>query len=56
MMAKEGLVSISSYLIPKALAKSVDKKGIRLRITAYEALRDYLYAKMKRLATFWLCT
>ena len=52
MVVKKGLVSISGYLIPKTLAESVDKKGIRLRITANEARRNYSYAKMKGLATY----
>jgi hypothetical protein len=36
LVVKRGLVSLSNYLIPKAAAESVDKRGIRLRITAYE--------------------
>lgn len=52
MIVKKGLVGLSSYLIPKALAESVDKKGIRLRITAYEARRKYSHSKMKRLALY----
>jgi hypothetical protein len=52
MIVKKGLVGISSYLIPKSLAQSVDKKGIRLRITAYEARKKYSHSKMKRLALY----
>jgi hypothetical protein len=52
MVVKKGLMSISSYLILKTLAESIDKKGIRLRITTYEARRNYSYAKMKRLAIY----
>ncbi|MGI0049972.1 MAG: hypothetical protein ACREAW_10565 [Nitrososphaera sp.] len=52
MVVKKGLVGLSSYLIPKALAESVDKKGIRLRITAYEARKKYSHSKMKRLALY----
>jgi hypothetical protein len=52
MVVKKGLVGLSSYLIPKALAESVDKKGIRLRITAYEARKNYSHSKMKRLALY----
>jgi hypothetical protein len=53
MVVKKGLMSISSYLILKTLAESIDKKGIRLRITTYEARRNYYsYAKMKRLAIY----
>jgi hypothetical protein len=36
-MVKKRLVSVSSYLIPKAFSESVDKKGIQARIMAYEA-------------------
>jgi hypothetical protein len=52
MVVKKGLVGLSSYLIPKSLAESVDKKGIRLRITAYEARKKYSHSKMKRLAIY----
>jgi hypothetical protein len=52
MVVKKGLVGLSSYLIPKSLAVSVDKKGIRLRITAYEARHKYSHSKMKRLALY----
>jgi hypothetical protein len=50
LVVKRGLISLSNYLIPKTVAESVDRKGIRLRITAYEARRRYSYAKMKHLA------
>jgi hypothetical protein len=50
IVVKKGLVSLSNYIIPKSLAESVDKKGIRLRVTAYEARRRYSYARMKHLA------
>jgi hypothetical protein len=50
VVVKRGLVGLSSYLIPKSLAESVDKKGIRLRITAYEGRKKYSHSKMKRLA------
>jgi hypothetical protein len=49
MVVKKGLIGLSNYLIPKSLAESVDKRGIRLRITAYEARRRYSYSKMKHL-------
>jgi hypothetical protein len=52
IVVKKGLVSLSNYLIPKSLAESVDKKGIRLRITAFEARHKYSYSKMKRLALY----
>jgi hypothetical protein len=50
MIVKKGLIGLSSYLIPKALAESVDKKGIRLRISSYEVRKKYTHSKMKRLA------
>lgn len=52
MVVKKGLVGLSSYLIPKSLAEAVDKKGIRLRITAYEVRHKYSHSKMKRLALY----
>jgi hypothetical protein len=52
MIVKKGLVGISSYLIPKSLAESVDRKGIRLAITAYEARKKYSHSKMKKLALY----
>ncbi len=52
IIVKKGLVSLSNYLIPKSLAESVDKKGIRLRITAYEARHKYSYSKMRHLALY----
>jgi hypothetical protein len=48
MVVGAGLISLKSYFIPKSLAESVSKKGIRLNITAYEARSRYSYAKMKR--------
>ena len=50
MVVKRGLLNLSNYLIPKSVAESVDKKGIRLRITAHEARRKYSYSKMRHLA------
>ena len=52
MLVKKGLVDLSSYLIPKSLAQSADKKGIRLRITAYGARHKYSHSKMKSLAIY----
>jgi hypothetical protein len=49
-VVKRGLISLSNYVIPKSAAESVDKKGVRLRITAYEVRRRHSYAKMKHLA------
>lgn len=37
VVVKKGLLSVSSYLIPNAFSESVDQKGIRARIMAYEA-------------------
>lgn len=48
LVVEKELVGLSSYLIPKSLAESVDKKGIRLRITAYEARHKYSHSKLKR--------
>lgn len=50
MVVKRGLLNLSNYLIPKSLAEAVDKRGIRLRITAHEARRRYSYSKMRHLA------
>jgi hypothetical protein len=50
LVVKRGLIGLSNYLFPKSIAESVDKKGIRLRVTAYEARRKYAYARMKHLA------
>ena len=46
-----GLVNLTKYFIPKSLAESASKKGIRLKITAYEAHSKYSYAKMKNVVT-----
>src|SRR5215510_2494796 len=50
MVVKKGLINLASYLIPKSLAVNVDKKGIRLAITAKEVRRQYSYSKMRHLA------
>jgi hypothetical protein len=47
MVVGRGLVNLTKYFIPKSLAESVSKKGIKLKITAYEARSKYSYAKMK---------
>jgi len=52
MVVKKGLVGLSSYLITKSLAESVDKKGIRLWITAYKARHKYSHSKLKRFAVY----
>ena len=47
MFVGRGFFNLAKYLIPKSLAESVSKKGIRLKITAYEVNSKYSYAKMK---------
>jgi hypothetical protein len=47
MIVSGGLINLSRYFIPKSLAESVSKRGIRLGITAYEARTQYSYARMK---------
>ena len=47
MIVSGGLINLSRYFIPKSVAKSVSKRGIRLRITTYEARTQYSYARMK---------
>ena len=53
MVVGAGLISLKSYFIPKSLAESVSKKGIRLNITAYEARSRYSYAKMRSVVTIF---
>ena len=53
MVVGAGLISLKSYFIPKSLAESVSKKGIRLTITAYEARSKYSYAKMRSVVTIF---
>ena len=47
----QGLINLTKYFIPKSLAESTSKKGIRLKITAYEAYSKYSYTKMKNVVT-----
>ena len=47
MIISGGLINLSRYFIPKSIAESVSKNGIKLRITTYEARTHYSYAKMK---------
>ena len=47
MIVSGGLINLSRYFIPKSIAESVSKRGIRLRITTYEARTQYSYARMK---------
>ena len=51
MFVSRGFINLTKYFIPLALAESVSKKGIRLRITAYETRSKYSYAKMKSTLT-----
>ena len=47
MIIGRGLINLTKYFIPKSLAESVSKKGIRLNITAEEVRSKYSYKKMK---------
>jgi hypothetical protein len=47
MIISGGLINLSRYFIPKSIAESVSKNGIKLRITTYEDRTHYSYAKMK---------
>jgi hypothetical protein len=47
MFVKKGFVSLTKYFIPKSLAESVSKKGIRIRVTAIEAKTKYSSVNMK---------
>jgi hypothetical protein len=47
MLVKKGFVSLTKYFIPTALAESVSKKGIRIRVTAVEAKTKYSSTNMK---------
>ena len=51
MFVSRGFINLTKYFIPLSLAESVSKKGIRLRITAYETRSQYSYAKMKNTLT-----
>jgi len=37
MIVTTGFIILEKYIIPRTLAESVSQKGIRLKITAYEA-------------------
>lgn len=49
LVVKQGFVNLSSYVIPKCLVHSIDKKGIMLGITASQVHSRYSYVKMKYL-------
>ena len=51
MFISRGFISLTKYFIPLSLAESVSKKGIRIRITTYEARSKYSYTKMKNTLT-----
>jgi hypothetical protein len=51
MIIGRGLINLTKYFIPKSLAESVSKKGIRLSISTYEARSQYSYSKMKNTLT-----
>jgi hypothetical protein len=53
MIVKKGLITLRKYFIPTTLAESVSKKGIRLKITSFEARTQYSSFKSKHfIATF----
>jgi hypothetical protein len=41
-----GLINLSRYFVPKSMAESASKSGIKLSITTYEARTHYSYAKV----------
>ena len=43
MIVGTGLINLKRYFIPVTLAESVSKKGIRLKVTAYDVYRKYSY-------------
>jgi hypothetical protein len=51
MFISSGFISLTKYFVPITLAESVSKKGIRLKINAYEARSKYSYSKMKNTLT-----
>jgi hypothetical protein len=51
MFISRGFINLTKYFVPITLAESVSKKGIRLKITAYEARSKYSYSKMKNTLT-----
>jgi hypothetical protein len=53
MVIGGGIIILRKYFIPRSLAESVSRRGIRLTITAYEARSKYSYAKMKSLVTIF---
>ena len=53
MVVGGGLINLKKDFIPKSLAESVSRKGVRLTITAYEARSKYSYSKMKSVVTIF---
>ena len=51
MVITTGFINLNKYVIPRLLAESVSKKGIRLKITGYEANSTYSYKKMKQVVS-----
>lgn len=47
MIVTTGFIILEKYIIPRTLAESVSQKGIRLKITAYEA------RSTRKLAVIW---
>jgi hypothetical protein len=47
MIISGGLINLSRYFVPKSMAESANKGGIKLSITTYEARAKYSYKKMK---------
>src|ERR671923_1732707 len=47
MVVKKGFVSLTKYFISIYLAESVSKKGIRVRVTAFEAKTKYSSINMR---------
>ena len=47
MIIGTGIINLTKYFVPMSLAESVSKKGIRLKVTAYEVYMKYSYSKMK---------
>ena len=47
MIISGGLINLSRYFVPKSMAESAIKGGIKLSITTYEARTKYSYKKMK---------
>ena len=47
MIISGGIINLSRYFVPKSMAESANKSGIKLSITTYEARTKYSYKKMK---------